>query len=65
MEDGSRDVAPPATSQALRAPLPAWCGGRRILLARIVVSRFVFDRQFPGGGSSEGVNRRNRRVKGG
>lgn len=33
--------------------------------ARIVVSRFVFTGSFPGGGSSQGANLRNRRAKGG
>jgi hypothetical protein len=45
---GIGSVAAMATSQALRAPLSAPGGDRRILLARIVVSRFVFDGQFPG-----------------
>ena len=44
---GSRDVAALATSQALRAPLPAWCGDRRILLGRIVVSRLSSTGSYP------------------
>ena len=47
---GSRDVAALATSQALRAPLPAWCGDRRILLGRIVVSRLSSTGSSPAAG---------------